>query len=176
MSMTTINIRTCIAGDEQALALVGQATFLETFAGIINGGDILSHCTHQHSTSVYRDWLEKENVRTWIAEAEPGNAPVGYLVLTPPNLPVADLRNDDFEIKRIYLLHRFQGAGLGKRLMNEAETFAHSRGCRRLLLGVYSLNAQAIAFYEGYGFKRIGTRDFKVGDNLYHDIVLALDL
>lgn len=40
----SVTIRPCVAGDEAALALVGQATFLETYAGVLPAGDILSHC------------------------------------------------------------------------------------------------------------------------------------
>lgn len=32
-----VSIRRARAGDEEALALVGQATFLETFAGVLDG-------------------------------------------------------------------------------------------------------------------------------------------
>ena len=31
----SITIRPCVPGDEAALALVGQATFLETYAGVL---------------------------------------------------------------------------------------------------------------------------------------------
>src|SRR3989304_4817533 len=104
-----VNIRVCARGDETTLSLLGQATFLESFAGSIDGVHILSHCANQLSSVIYRGWLEQENVKIWIAEVEPGNAPVGYLVLTSPNLPIADPKDDDIEIKRIYLLRHFQG-------------------------------------------------------------------
>ena len=104
-----IAIRPCVKGDEAALALVGQATFLEAFAGILDGADVIAHCQRQHNVELYRDWLALPAMRLWLAEATPGGAPVGYLVLSPASLPVADPRPDDLEIKRIYLLHRFQG-------------------------------------------------------------------
>ncbi|HEY0661605.1 MAG TPA: GNAT family N-acetyltransferase [Lysobacter sp.] len=171
-----IDIRACVAGDEEALALVGQASFLETFAGILDGADILAHCAGQHAGQVYRAWLADERVRMWVAQAKPGDAPVGYLVLAPAALPVAGPRADDLEIKRIYLLHRFQGGGIGKRLMAEAVQEARRRGCGRLLLGVYADNLDAIAFYERCGFSRVGERRFRVGNNEYQDAVLGLDL
>ncbi len=171
-----INTRICALGDESALSLVAQASFLETFAGIIDGKDILVHCANQHSESVYRSWLASDDTKIWIAEISPGGAPVGYLVLTSPHLPIADPRADDLEIKRIYLLHAFQGTGIGKRLMQEALADARARDCRRLLLGVYSQNANAIAFYEKLGFVKVGTRRFKVGSSYYDDYVFALAL
>jgi len=169
-------IRLCNAGDETVLALLGQATFLESFAGMADGQDILSHCAHQHSPTVYRKWLNDGKTRIWTAEIPPGNAPVGYLVMTSPDLPISDPQANDLEIKRIYLLHPFQGSGIGRRLMAEAIAFARTRNCRRLLLGVHSRNIGAIAFYERLGFTNVGTRKFKVGSHIYDDLVFALTL
>ncbi len=45
-----ISIRRCKPNDEGALSLVGQSTFLETFADVISGEDILEHCMHQHAS------------------------------------------------------------------------------------------------------------------------------
>jgi ribosomal protein S18 acetylase RimI-like enzyme len=174
--MQPITIRRCGSGDEIALSIVGQASFLDTFAGILSGKDIIGHCVRQHSSEKYAQWLRDPESAVWIAEVEPGQAPVGYLVLTKPDLPMADISADDAEVKRVYLLNRFRGAGLGRRLMLEAETYARARGVRRLLLGVYSGNSAAITFYERLGYKPVGERSFKVGDNTYHDFILALSL
>jgi ribosomal protein S18 acetylase RimI-like enzyme len=174
--MQPINIRRCALGDEVALSIVGQASFLDTFAGILSGKDILGHCVRQHSSEKYAAWLQDIASAVWIAEVEPGQAPVGYLVLTKPDLPLSAVSPADAEVKRVYLLNRFRGAGLGRRLMLEAETHARTRGVRRLLLGVYSGNSAAISFYERLGYKRIGERSFAVGENTYHDFILALEL
>jgi diamine N-acetyltransferase len=176
MMINNVNIRVCSIGDETTLSLLGQATFLESFAGLLDGGDILNHCANKHSSIIYRDWLEKDNVTIWIAEVNPGNAPVGYSVLTPPDLPIADPRIDDIEVKRIYFLRPFQGVGLGKRLMEEALSYANRKNYHRVLLGVHSRNTGAIAFYKKIGFVNVGTRKFKVGNSYYDDIVLALNL
>ena len=173
---SVIDVRRAVPGDEQALAQVGQATFLETFAGVLDGADLLAHCSRQHTSEVYRDWLADERVAIWLATIAPGAAPVGYLVLTPPALPVADPGPADVEIKRVYLLHRFQGAGVGRRLLDTAIGHARERGARRMLLGVYAHNRDALAFYARCGFHDVGERRFRVGDNEYDDRVLALDL
>jgi ribosomal protein S18 acetylase RimI-like enzyme len=174
--MQPVTIRRCGPGDEIALSIVGQASFLDTFAGILSGKDILGHCVRQHSSEKYSAWLRNGESAVWIAEVEPGQAPVGYLVLTKPDLPLVDISPDDAEVKRVYLLSRFRGAGLGRRLMQEAETNARVRGCGRLLLGVYSGNGAAISFYEKLGYERVGERTFTVGDNTYHDFILGLRL
>jgi ribosomal protein S18 acetylase RimI-like enzyme len=171
-----ITARKCVPGDESTLSLVGQATFLEAFAGVISGQNILAHCRKQHAADKYAAWLRGPASTVWLAEVEPDRAPVGYLVLTRPDLPVPDLGPADAEVKRIYLLHRFQGQGVGRLLMDAARAYAVTAGLKRLLLGVYSKNTTAITFYEKLGYEKIGRRSFHVGENTYEDFVFALKI
>jgi diamine N-acetyltransferase len=166
-------IRASSRVDAPTLSLLGQATFLEAFAGILDGPDILAHCARAHAADVYASWLADQRYRIWMAHAQPGLAPVGYAVLAPADLPVPDLRPDELEVKRIYLLHRFQGSGLGRRLMATAIDEARARGVPRLLLGVYSENPDAIAFYQSLGFETIGHRSFTVGTKVCDDLVMS---
>jgi ribosomal protein S18 acetylase RimI-like enzyme len=162
--------------DANALALVGQASFLEAYAGTLPAEDIAQHCERAHSRDGYRAWLQDAATRIWIAEADTGGAPVGYLMLGTPELPLPDLGPLDREIKRIYVLHRFQGGGLGRRLMDTAREHAREQRAARLLLGVYSRNHAAIAFYMRLGFTTVGQRLFHVGAHDYQDLILALAL
>jgi ribosomal protein S18 acetylase RimI-like enzyme len=172
-------IRPCVPADEAALALLGQASFLEAFAGTLRSADIIEHCAHKHSREIYRSWLHDASSDIWLVQAEQGGAAVGYLVMSPPSavdLPLADLDERDAEIRRIYLLHRFQGVGLGAALMQAARARARQRGAQRLVLGVYAGNRAAIAFYEAQGFRVVGRRTFRVGITDCEDLILALVL
>jgi ribosomal protein S18 acetylase RimI-like enzyme len=171
-----VRIRPAAPGDAGGLALVGRATFLEAYAGTLPWVDIAQHCERAHSPEHYGAWLLEPAIRIWIAEAEPGGAPVGYLVLGAPDLPLPELDPRDREIKRVYVLHRFQGTGLGRRLMDLARAHASGERAPRLLLGVYSRNLAAIAFYQRLGYTTVGTRSFHVGAHDYHDLILALPL
>ncbi|PKP98701.1 MAG: GNAT family N-acetyltransferase [Alphaproteobacteria bacterium HGW-Alphaproteobacteria-13] len=164
-------IREAGGDDAAALALVGAATFLESFAGVIDGDAIVGHCAAKHRAESYRALLA-DGARAWLAEAQPGGAPVGYALVGAPDLDAA--RDGDFELKRIYALSRFHGTGLGAALM--ACAVAAAAGHRRLLLGVYARNHRAIAFYRKQGFADIGTRRFDVGGKIYDDLVLARPL
>ena len=164
-------IREAGADDASALALIGAATFLETFAGILEGEAIISHCAAQHNDTAYRAFLTR-GARAWLAEAQPGGAPIGFALVGKPDLAAAS--EGDIELKRIYSLSRFHGTGLGAALMKHALEAA--RGHRRLLLGVYARNERALAFYRKQGFADLGTRQFNVGGKLYDDLVLARPL
>jgi ribosomal protein S18 acetylase RimI-like enzyme len=171
--MNEASIRRATSADTLALSLIGSATFLETFAGVVNGADVIAHCASEHSTAVYESILTGSDAGVWLAESLEGAAPVGYAVLDRAKLPVTDPQPDDVEIKRIYVLGRFHGTGVGARLMEAALDEATRRGARRALLGVYAHNQRALAFYAKHGFTRIGERRFQVGANTYGDYILA---
>ena len=154
------------------LSLVGAAGFLEAFAGELDGQDILAHCQKNNSPEAFAKYLQQPTTRAVLAEAEPGDAPVGYMLCCEPDLPV-DLSPRDYELRRIYLLHRFQGLGIGRALIDAAVEQARGLDRTRLLLGVYGKNYDAIRFYEKTGFAQIGERYFTVGATTHHDAVMA---
>jgi ribosomal protein S18 acetylase RimI-like enzyme len=170
-----VNIRPARPDDAAALALVGQASFLETYAGQLPAADILAYCADDHGVDRYAGWLAERGCRIWMVEAAEGGAPVGYAVVADPDLPVAT-DACDLELKRFYLLGRLHGQGLGARFMRSVVEDARAAGARRLLLGVFSANAQAIAFYARQGFTQAGVRKFRVGEGVYDDLVLARSL
>lgn len=175
-SPTEAEIRLCNQEDAATLAIVGAATFLESFAGLISGEAILAHCRKNHHPAAYLAVLAHPAARAWLAEVAPGGAPVGYALLTPPDFPEALLRGGDLELRRIYLFSRFHGRGIAQGLLEEAMVEARRQGAGRLLLGVHPDNRRAIAFYRRNGFEEIGTRTFHVGAATFVDPVFAVEL
>lgn len=172
MTDTTFRLRQCGPGDEQRLSLVGGASFLEAFADRLDADDILAHFHKNHSPEMYAKYMAMPTGHVTIAEVPPGNAPVGYIVCCEPDFPIETLPSD-YELRRIYLLHRFQGLGIGKALMDRAIEKTRELGRTRLILGVYGKNHDAIRFYEKAGFTQIGERFFTVGSTTHHDAVMA---
>ena len=169
-------LRRAAPDDAAALSLVGSATFLESFANLHSGANILSHCARHHSAAAYARWLADPRAAAWLVEAMPGQAPVGYALLAPADVPVPDLRDDDLELKRIYLLQPFQSGGWGRRLVTVAADHARTLGAQRLLLGVWSINEAALEFYARLGFTLAGERTFHIGEQACSDHLLALPL
>lgn len=171
---TRIEIREATLADVRRLSLVGRATFLETYAETVDGDDVLRYCDEGHSPEAYAGLLREPGARAWLAETLPGRVPVAYLLLTRPDLPGANA--DDLEVRRVYVLHRYHGRKLGARLLEHAIAAARAAGAARVVLGVYAVNERAIQFYERMGFRRVGRRDFLIGDRVYDDWVVALPL
>lgn len=166
-------IRTAETRDVDALALIGAATFLETFAGVLEGPAIVAHCLKEHSARAYQRYLAG-GAEAWLVEAAEGGASIGFALLAKADIPGGDPAVD-LELKRIYSLSRFHGTGLGRALMETAIAAATPRA-ERLLLGVYAGNSRALAFYRKHGFEQIGERRFRVGARDYDDLVLARNL
>lgn len=166
------SVRRATLADADRLGLVGSATFLETFAGVLDGDAILAHCQREHSPSAYRQELESGGV-AWLVETDAGKAPVGLCLVGAPELPGSMPDGSDIELKRIYTLSRWHGSGAGSSLMQRAVNHAEQQGYRRLLLGVYAGNDRARTFYGKNGFAQIAERTFQVGERLYDDVVLA---
>ncbi len=175
--MTQFTLRRAGPGDENALALVGAATFLDAFIHDIPGPDLIAHCARQHSAEAFAGFLAKGDPRwaCWLAEHAITRAPIGYAMTCPPDLP-GDPGARDIEIKRIYCLSRVHGSGAGPALMQAVLDHARSLSAPRIWLGTYEENTRAIAFYRRNGFKTVAKRQFRVGDQLFDDIVMALAL
>jgi len=171
----TWRLRRAVAEDAAALSLVASATFLETFAGLLAGTDIVAHCATKSSPAAFARWLADPASIVTLAEAAEGAAPLAYTVLTTPDLPI-ETHADDIELKRIYLLERAHGSGLAGELMACALADARALGKRRILLGVYGANHRAQRFYEKQGFVVVGTRQFQVGSALHDDLIYGLSL
>ena len=191
-----VTLRRASSDDADALALVGAATFLEAFTWMLPGADILAHAARHHTAEAYRSYLAHPDTRITLAEAAPGGAPVGYAMITAPELPTFAVQPTDIELKRIYLFSRFRSAatpvltysaelrqlepipGLraGQALMDAAVADARALGRTRLLLGTHAGNLQAITFYRKNGFVEAGTRTFQVGSQVCCDLIFAKDL
>ncbi|WP_066806035.1 GNAT family N-acetyltransferase [Sphingomonas asaccharolytica] len=169
-------LKRATAADAAALSLVASACFLETFAGLLEGPDIVAHCAKANHQDAFRDWAEASETRVVVAEIANGAAPIGYSVLTTPNMPAVETRPADIELRRIYTLSRVHGTGLGSALMAQALLDARAMGRERMLLGVYAGNERARAFYEKQGFAKVGERQYQVGATLCDDVIYALQL
>lgn len=168
-------VRRAELAEAASAALVASATLLDAFAGILSSADIVAHCAHHNTPEQFAFWIADPGSVVTLAVAANGAAPVGYTVLTKPDLPV-ERRSADIELKRIYTLSRVHGTGLGPELMQRAFEDARAMDKLRVLLGVYSGNARARAFYERQGFVVVGTRHFRVGATLHDDAVYARTL
>jgi diamine N-acetyltransferase len=172
--MTPVIWRKAGPDDAEALSYLGSATFLASFAFDHPGKPLIEHLKAEHSVEYYSAKLANPDVDIVIGET-PLGAPVGYVMMVPPEHPELQ-QAGDIELKRIYLLGPWQGGGHGRALLDEALKIAQERRAKRVLLAVYESNARAIAFYERAGFVHVGETTFMVGATPFRDMVYAREM
>ena len=84
--------------------------------------------------------------------------------------------NESLEIERIYIRNKFQKQGLGKYLFNKALEIAKERNEKKIWLGVWEKNENAIAFYHKMGFVQTGAHSFYMGDEEQTDFIMTKTL
>ena len=169
--MSDLHLRRATAEDAAALEHVGRATFLEAFADFVQGPDLLAHLDRQYDRSKITAQLTTDGWAAWLALTAK-QAPVGFLLLCPPDLPI-ETHADDSEIKRIYLFSRYHGSGMAQEMVEAALAYARANGKKRMFLGVNVENFRALGFYRKMGFETVGTRQFIVGSEVHDDYIMA---
>ncbi|WP_242097135.1 GNAT family N-acetyltransferase [Sphingomonas sp. CROZ-RG-20F-R02-07] len=167
-----IACRDAVPADAACLADLSTRAFTETFG-------------HLYSPENLAAFLEKLSVARWADEladpalrvrlAEDDGIAAGFAKIGPPSLPFTT-RGPSAELRQLYVLTPWQGAGVAYQLMDWAIDATRSLGAADLYLSVFVDNARARRFYQRYGFERVGTYDFMVGTHRDEDDVMRLAL
>ena len=107
--------------------------------------------------------------------AEQDGAAAGFAKLGPPSLPF-EVEGPTAELRQLYVLKPWQGAGVAPALMAWVLDEARRRGAEQLFLSVFVDNHRAQRFYARYGFEAVGTYAFMVGTHADEDIIMRLEL
>ena len=164
-----MGLRRATAEDAQALAEVGEATFVETFGHMYSPKDLADFLAAEQSPDRYRAWALDDRYALWLAEAD-GRA-VGFALAGPCTLPHAEVTPACGELKRIYLRREAQGSGIGGRMLAAALDWLTAPG-RDLWIGVWSENHGAQRLYGRHGFEKVGTYFFEVGEQRDFEFIL----
>lgn len=169
----SIAYRRATLADGPALAATGRQCFDETFGPYFPAADMAIHLDRSFGPAGLLADLADPACRVQMAE-EDGRV-AGYLKLMPMGLPV-DHPAGSLEIKQLYILEPWQGAGLAAALMDWALETARSDGAPALFLSVWQEGARAQAFYRKHGFEVVGMAPFAIGETVMIDPVMRRDL
>ena len=109
--------------------------------------------------------LEKElsNISSQFFFVYFNNEVAGYLKVNINDAQSEEMGDESLEIERIYIKNKFQKHGLGKYLLNKAMEIAMEHNKKKIWLGVWEKNENAIAFYKKMGFVQTGAPLFLYG-------------
>ena len=158
--------------DAAAMAALGRRTFTETFGHLYKPEDLAAFLL-SHNREGWARKLADPAFAIRIGEAE--GEPVAYAKLGPPSLPFKP-RGHPIELRQLYVLQPWQGAGVATQLMDWAISEAKARGADELYLSVFTDNHRARRFYDRYGFVEVGPYAFMVGNHADEDIIMKLAL
>lgn len=158
--------------DAALMATLGARSFAETFGHLYTPENLAAFLLN-HSEANWRDELSDPRFAVRIAE-EDGTA-IGFAKVGPPSLPFQPA-GPSTELRQLYVLKPWQGAGVAAVLMDWVLDEAGRREARELYLSVFIDNLRAQRFYDRYGFEAVGRYDFMVGTHADEDIIMRLKL
>lgn len=167
-----IAYRGATTADAAAIDAMFRQCFTETFAPLYDPADLDAFFAG-FSKAGWREELDDDAFAFCLAED--GGTLAGYAKLGPVSLPV-EPAGPAAELRQLYLLKPWHGAGVAQALMDWVLAEARGRGAEELYLSVFIENYRAKAFYARYGFEAVGRYDFMVGRQADHDIIMRVRL
>ena len=166
----SVTIRYATTTDDALLAHLGARTFYDSYAADNTPENMAAYLESAFGPEKQAAEIADSSAIFLIAESE--DAPLGYVKLQrsdPPNGVTGDC---PLELARIYVVKESHGRGVGAALMRACLDEARKRGHDILWLGVWERNPKAQAFYQKWGFVRVGSHIFPIGDDPQTDWVL----
>ena len=167
-----IRYRDGTPADAALMSQLGAATFTETFGHLYTPGNLAAFLVN-HAEEKWQAELADPAFAVRIVED--GEEPAGYCKLGPPSLPF-EVTAPTLELRQLYVLKPWHGAGIAAALMDWALDQARLWGAEQMLLSVFIDNHRARRFYARYGFEEVGTYHFMVGTHADDDLILRLKL
>lgn len=164
----------CTIEDSRKLQEISYETFNETF----KEQNSPENMTAYMDRAFHLKQLEKElsNISSQFFFVHFHNEVAGYLKVNTNEAQSEEMGNEALEIERIYIKNIFQKHGLGKYMINKAVEIAMERNKKKVWLGVWEKNENAIAFYKKMGFVQTGSHSFYMGDEEQTDFIMTMTL
>ncbi|MGU3470496.1 GNAT family N-acetyltransferase [Paenibacillus sp. D51F] len=170
----TISIQKCILDDLRKLQEISFETFTETFKDQNSPENLNAYLDRAFNLNQLE--MELSISFSQFLFVYFNHEVAGYLKVNTNDAQSEEMGDEALEIERIYIKKIFQGHGLGKYLLNTAIETAMERDKKKIWLGVWEKNENAIAFYKKMGFVQTGSHSFYMGDEEQIDFVMTKTL
>jgi diamine N-acetyltransferase len=167
----TIRMKWCILDDLYQLQELSIETFNDTFKDQNSLENMNAYLEKAYNLEQLKKELSHTSSQFFFVYFNEKIA--GYLKVNTLDAQSEEMGDDAFEIERIYIKKPFQKHGLGKYLLNRAIEMAAEQGKRKIWLGVWEKNENAIAFYRKMGFVQTGAHSFYMGDEEQTDFIMV---
>lgn len=162
-------IRRATIADCKLINKLANEVFPATYKEILSPEQLDYMMGWMYAPENIRKQMEEEGHVYFIAYEE--CEPTGYVSVQQQDENV-------FHLQKIYVLPRFQGAGLGSKLFDQAVKYikeVHPSPC--LMELNVNRNNKALRFYERKGMKKVREGDFPIGNGYYmNDYIMGLEI
>jgi diamine N-acetyltransferase len=169
-----INITRCTLEDSRKLQEIGSETFKETFQDQNSPENMKTYLEEAFNIKQVKNELSNPSSHFFFVTFHDEVA--GYLKVNTEDAHTEEMNDDALEIERIYIINKFQKLGLGKYLFNKAMDIAMEQNKKKIWLGVWEKNENAISFYKRLGFTQKGAHSFYMGDEEQTDLIMVKKL
>ncbi|ASS65894.1 MULTISPECIES: GNAT family N-acetyltransferase [unclassified Paenibacillus] len=166
-----IDTKKCGSGDVLRLQEIGIETFTETFADNNTAENMNTYLEKAFDRHQLLQELSNEHSEFHFIYVH--NDVAGYLKVNMDEAQSEMMGSDSLEIERIYIKRTFQKQGLGMHLFNKSIEIAKKADKKKIWLGVWEKNEQALRFYAKMGFIQTGSHSFFMGDEEQTDLIMT---
>ena len=170
----TITIKKCILEDSLDLQAISMETFTDTFKDQNSPEHLNAYLERAYNVNQLEQELANQSSQFFFVYFNQEVA--GYMKINTGDAQSEAMGNDSLEVERIYVKKKFQKHGLGKHLMNKAMEIALQEKKKKIWLGVWEDNENAIAFYQKKGFVQTDSHSFFMGDDEQVDLIMTITL
>lgn len=162
-------IRKAKPTDLKNLAVLKQQVWISTYAteGLIE--EFSDYVLSEYSLKNVRRAISDKQKLILIATIHEFVIGCAEILLTPQS-PIESVE-PCIEISTLYILERFQGMGIGKKLLVECINEIKQLEYNKAWLTVYHKNYKAIEFYTSQNFNNIGETDFILGKDKHKNLI-----
>ncbi|WP_160726040.1 GNAT family N-acetyltransferase [Bacillus sp. USDA818B3_A] len=170
----TFIIKKCTPADSRLLQEISYVTFNETFKEQNTPENMNAYLEKAFNLIQLEKELSNNSSQFFFVYIS--NEVAGYLKVNINDAQSEEMGDESLEIERIYIKKEFQKHGLGKYLFNQAMDIATELSKKKIWLGVWEKNENAIAFYKKMEFVQTGAHSFYMGDEEQIDFIMTKTL
>ncbi|XKE96472.1 GNAT family N-acetyltransferase [Metaplanococcus flavidus] len=168
MHMTIIK---CTPEHLPELQAISRETFTETFQEQNSPEHLNAYLEKAYNQEQLALELANPESRFYFVHSDDEVA--GYLKINVGEAQSEKMGADSLEVERIYVKKKFHKKGLGKLLLEKAFDVAAELEKKKVWLGVWEHNENAIVFYKKKGFVQTGAHPFYMGDDKQIDLIMT---
>ena len=166
----TIKIKKCNREDLEILQEISIETFNDTFENQNTPVNMKAYLEAAFNSKRLEKELSNRSSQFFFVYFN--DAVAGYLKVNTNEAQSEEMGDESLEIERIYIKNKFQKHGIGKYLLNKAIEIAMERNKKKIWLGVWEKNENAIAFYKKMGFVHTDSHSFYMGNEEQIDFIM----